>query len=113
MTIYTAGPMSGYPDFNYPAFRAAEQQLRVAGYAVLCPVDSEEHNDTGQPQTWGWYMRHLLRIILDAGGIAVPPGWESSREAQLEMRVATPLGLPVHPLEECTALAAAVSHGTV
>ena len=106
MKLYTAGPMSGYLDFNYPAFREAEEQLVSAGYDVLCPVDSEEHNDMGKPQTWDWYMRHALRMVLDADGLAVLPGWEASRGAQLEVQVATALGLLVLPTDEWTALAA-------
>ena len=75
MKLYIAGPMTGYPEFNYPAFRMAEAQLRARGYAPLCPVDSEEHNTTGKPQTWDWYMRHALRMVLAAEGLALIPGW--------------------------------------
>ena len=32
--IYIAGPMSGLPEFNHPAFHAAAAQLRGAGYIV-------------------------------------------------------------------------------
>ena len=106
MKLYTAGPMSGIPDFNYPAFRTAEQQLTMAGYNVLCPVDSEQHNDTGKPQTWDWYMRHALRMVLDAEGLAMLPGWENSRGAILEVHVARSLDLPVRTVDEWAALAA-------
>ena len=100
MRLYVAGPMSGLPDFNYPAFNAAERVLRVRGYAVLNPVKAEEHNDTGKPQTWDWYMRHALRMVLDSEGLALLPGWENSRGATLEVQVAKALGLPCKPLSE-------------
>ena len=97
--VYIAGPMTGYPQFNYPAFNAAAQSLRDAGYDTLNPVDSEQHNDTGTPQTWDWYMRHALRMVLDADGIACLPGWESSKGASLEVTVASALGVKVAPVE--------------
>lgn len=99
-TIYVAGPMTGLPDYNYPAFNAAAEQLRAAGYAVLNPVDSEKHNPTpGTPQGWDWYMRHALRMVLNVDGLAVLPGWESSKGALLEVDVARALALTVRPLD--------------
>lgn len=101
MILYVAGPMTGYPEFNYPAFLDAERQLREAGYGTLNPVDSEEFNPTpGQPQAWNWYMRHALRMVLDADGIALLPGWERSRGATLEKHVAEKLAMPVQTLDE-------------
>lgn len=98
-TIYVAGPMTGYPEFNYPAFRAAGEQLRAAGFQVLNPVDAEEHNPTpGTAQAWDWYMRHALRMVLEADGIALLPGWEASKGAALEVHVATALKLDVREL---------------
>lgn len=97
-TLYIAGPMTGLPDFNYPAFRAAQVELEASGFAVLNPVDSEQHNTTGMPQRWDWYMRHALRMVLEADGIALLDDWTSSRGAQLEYRVATDLGIPRRPL---------------
>ncbi|MCS8243350.1 DUF4406 domain-containing protein [Pseudomonas aeruginosa] len=32
--VYLAGPMTGLPDFNYPAFNAEEKRIRALGYIV-------------------------------------------------------------------------------
>jgi len=99
-TVYVAGPMTGLPEFNYPAFNAAAATLRGLGYQVLNPVDVEGRNPTpGQPQDWDWYMRHALRMVLDADAIALLPHWEASRGATLEVNVARALGM------ECARLA--------
>lgn len=90
--------MTGLPDFNYPAFRAAGEALEAAGFDVLNPIDAEVHNVTGKPQTWDWYMRHALRMVLDAEGLAVLPDAAMSQGARLEIQVAVALKLPVHPL---------------
>lgn len=99
MILYVAGPMTGIPEFNYPAFNAAADQLRDAGYAVLNPVDSEQHNPDSTPQPWDWYMRHALRMVTEADGIALLPGWQRSRGARLERLVGHHLHLPSHPVQ--------------
>ena len=100
MILYVAGPMTGYPEFNYPAFDAAEKYLTDLGYGVLNPVRAEDYNTTGKPQEWHWYMRHALRMVVSADGLALLPGWEKSRGALLEVYVAHNLALPVRPLRE-------------
>ena len=98
--VYIAGPMTGLPEFNYPAFRLAELDLIDAGHCVHNPVHIERHNPTpGTPQPWDWYVRHALRMVLDSGAVALLPGWENSRGATLEHQVATALGLDVRPLD--------------
>lgn len=99
-TLYIAGPMTGIPDYNYPAFNQAETELRAAGYDVLNPVASEEHNTTGTTQTWQWYMRHGLAMVMQADAVALLPGAHNSRGAALERHVAEALGLPVKALAE-------------
>lgn len=98
--VYIAGPMTGIEDFNYPAFRAAELALRQRGIDTLNPVNAELDNDTGSPQTWEWYMRKALRMMLLADGVCLLPGWEASRGARLEVRVANALKFDVRPYAE-------------
>lgn len=104
-TVYVAGPMTGLPDYNYPAFNQAAAELTDAGYDVLNPVTSEDDNTTGTTQTWQWYMRHALAMVIRADGVALLPGWETSRGATLEVHVVQSLDLPVTDVAGWTAKA--------
>jgi nucleoside 2-deoxyribosyltransferase len=106
MTIYIAGPMTGIPDFNYPAFREAETLLKDAGHTCLNPADSELENVSGAPMPWTWYMRRALAMVITSDGIALLPGWENSPGANLEVTVARALQLPVMALNAWLANAA-------
>lgn len=98
--IYIAGPMTGLPEFNYPAFREAERRLRALGHRVLNPVDNEALNPTpGVAQPWAWYMRHAIRMLVAADAVATLPGWHRSRGARLEVSLASHLGLNVATLD--------------
>ena len=37
-TVYIAGPMRGYPRFNFDAFDAAQSHLESLGYRVISPA---------------------------------------------------------------------------
>jgi hypothetical protein len=93
-TLYLSGPMTGYPGYNFPAFREAAGKLRAHGYAVL---DPSEHGDTGR--TWAEYLRLDIADVLRADGLAVLPDWQCSRGSALEVHVAHALALPVMPVE--------------
>lgn len=108
MILYIAGPMTGRPDMNYPAFRTAGAELRAVGYEVLNPADVDamhkrELGDVdgcnvcfnGVSHTWEWYMRRTLTMVLNADGIAVLQGWAGSRGAMMEVRLSEQLGMPM------------------
>ena len=89
--IYIAGPMTGLPDFNYPAFHAEAQRLRNAGWHVENPAE----NPPPPCGSWAGYMRLALAQLVTCDSIAMLPGWTASRGAKLEHQVALQLGLAV------------------
>lgn len=94
MLIYVAGPMTGLPDFNYPAFRAAAAQLRTFGFEVEDP--STNSNPT--PDDYHGWLRAGLAQLIRCDGVALLEGWEASGGARLEVNVGATLGLRVAPL---------------
>lgn len=81
--------MTGYPDFNRPAFYAAAAYLRMQGYEVASPAELE--GDDRDP--WETWMRKALTLMLTCDAVAFLPGWRTSRDAWLEHHVATALGM--------------------
>lgn len=97
MLVFLAGPMANVPEFNFPAFHAAAEQLRAAGYDVL---DPSRHGAATSREEWAACMRLGLRDVLDADGVAVLPRWSKAPGANLEVQVAQTLGMPVRSVEE-------------
>ena len=97
--LYLSGPMTGLPEFNFPAFRAEAERLRALGYAVTNPA--EINTDTTTP--WQECLRQDLREMLDCDAIALMPGWEQSRGANLELHVAHRVGMQILFTKEITA----------
>lgn len=93
--VYIAGPMTGLPDFNRPAFHHAAEHLEAAGYTVLNPARAEGREAC---TTWQDYMRASVRDIANADGVALLPDWNKSRGAQIEHALAAGLGLDVRRL---------------
>lgn len=93
MILYIAGPMTAYPEWNYPAFGSAAAKLRAAGYTVTNPAESGE--DTSLP--WEYHLKIALRSLLDCDGVATLSHWEDSKGARLEVQVAHQLGMPIRP----------------
>lgn len=98
MRVYIAGPMTGRPEFNYPAFARAEKLLRDCGHDPINPTCGESAPTDQTAKPWEWYMRRSLQQVLDAEGIALLPAWEASRGAILERNVGLSLGLPVEDI---------------
>jgi hypothetical protein len=113
-TIYLAGPMTGIPHFNYPAFNAAAASLRAAGHTVFNPAEHDMEmfgkdisNASGCAETaaveHGFDRRAALKADLawicdNADTIALLPGWKRSTGALAERALANALGLNVMEL---------------
>lgn len=101
-TIYLAGPMRGYPLFNFPAFDTARNALRAAGFAVICPaeMDRERGFDPATDDASAEFMaataRRDLAAISRVDAIIVLPGFTGSRGVRAELAAARWIGMPVH-----------------
>lgn len=95
MKLYLAGPMSGYPDHNFPAFNAEAARLRALGYEVVNPAELNLDVDHSQAQAvvWRACMRKDIHKLIECDGIAMMEGWQFSRGASLEYQIAAGLEL--------------------
>ncbi len=102
MKWYLAGPMSGIPQFNIPAFDEAAERLRSFGYDITSPaeLDSNEvreaamasktgkSEDVTRIETWGSMLARDVKLIADEmDGIILLPKWDLSKGARLEAYV--------------------------
>lgn len=103
MKIYIAGPMSGYKEFNFPAFFAAEEKFKAKGWEVFNPANKSNekavvaHSSFGEGDdvkliASGWSFRDAFKWdtdkVIDADAIYMLKGWEASPGARGEHGVA-------------------------
>lgn len=109
--LYIAGPMTGIPAFNYPAFDAAALALREAGYFIVSPSEigdpalreaalrspdgnaKDYERQTGM--TYTDFLVRNTRVVADqVRGLVLLPGWDRSIGTKTELWVAGLFGLP-------------------
>lgn len=88
--IYISGPMTGIPQLNFPAFYAAEERLKAAGWEVVNPA---RINTPGTP--YDACMIIDLKALLSCAAIYVMEGWCNSDGATVELSVAIVCGMDV------------------
>ncbi|HET9691814.1 MAG TPA: DUF4406 domain-containing protein [Acidimicrobiales bacterium] len=109
MKLYLAGPMRGYPRYNFDAFEDAAGTLRSLGYEVLSPaehdlamgLDPDRPLDDQPAMPGGQFsltdaLRWDINAILHVDAVAVLPGWEASSGVAIELTVARAVGVPVY-----------------
>ncbi|WP_278939834.1 DUF4406 domain-containing protein [Pseudomonas helleri] len=89
MRLYIAGPMTGLPEFNFPAFNAMAEKMRGAGWHVENPAE-HGHVDGAE---WADYLRYDIGRLATCEAIMLLPGWSKSRGARLEVSIAKELGM--------------------
>ena len=107
---YIAGPMHGYPAWNFPAFDAAEEALAGAGWDVISPARMDREEDGFDERTSGnlkpidHYIERDVRLLMSLEPsrdvIVMLPGWERSKGATAERARALWRGLRIVTLEE-------------
>lgn len=102
LRLYVSGPMTGLPEFNFPAFHEAARHLRAVGYEVINPAEHDE--EPGLP--WEHYLRKDIKLLMDCDAVATLPEWRKSRGATLEIHIATKLSMRVRPVWSWTLIGA-------
>ena len=90
--IYIAGPMTGIEDYNFPAFHAAAEELRAAGFTVHNPAD---HGLVPGAQRDD-YLRYDFRELLLCEHIYFLPNWQHSLGAREEYNLAVRFKIRMH-----------------
>lgn len=91
MLYYLAGPMTGYPEYNWPAFEYASDMLRSDSWDIISPHEND-HEETletrGSTLPYAGYLADDFKLLLDCGGIILLQGWTASRGAMAEFQYA-------------------------
>lgn len=89
MKVYIAGPMTGLPHFNRPAFQQAAINLSFEKHVPLNPAILPDG------LTEANYMAIGLTMLQSAEAIYLLTGWQFSAGARAEHALALKLGLEV------------------
>lgn len=89
MKVYIAGPMTGLPHFNRPAFQQAALNLSFEKHVPLNPAILPDG------LTEADYMAVGITMLQRADAIYLLTGWQFSTGARAEHALAVKLGLEV------------------
>lgn len=111
--VYVAGPMTGVPLYNWPAFEAAARRLRDRGHDVVTPTEIDEAEGWVVVDRWGGpsdyrdkilavrtteqfdydkVLKRDLEAVESCDAIYLLKGWEDSPGALTEL---------CHALDNC------------
>lgn len=91
MKIYLAGPMSGLPDHNHPAFMDAAATLRGGGNFVFNPAEANPIDDSyraAMAVDLAWISSYAEMVVL-------LPGFQKSKGCRIEVDLALALEIPI------------------
>lgn len=92
MKCYLAGPISDTAHRNEKSFEVAKEIVEDYGYEAVSPLDFDKEINLSE-HTWSDLLRRDLKLLADCDIIALLPGWEESKGAQLEYQTAVGLDL--------------------
>lgn len=91
ITWYLSGPMSGYPEHNYPYFKQVSFLLRSAGIEIRAPHENawpEHHEQMSPKELWQYMMDRCYEQMEECGGIILLRGWPQSSGSRAELEIA-------------------------
>lgn len=111
MKLYLAGPMTGIPQFNFPAFALWATALRSRGYMVVSPHEEDPEDvqqaawasPDGDPSKLPSHDTSLVTALRNVeaigqcDGLALLSDWHKSGGTIHEIATATRFRLPVAP----------------
>ena len=92
--VYISGPMTGIENYNYPLFHAVEEYLKQLGHMVINPA----RHPIGLE--WSHYMGYARLDVKACDVVIMLPGYEASKGAVEEFKLATELGKQVFVASE-------------
>lgn len=96
--------MTGYPDYNFPAFDEAKDRLMEAGYEVVSPADLDREmgfdpmSDSPEKPDLKEVFKNDITHLIECDGVAFLPGFSDSEGATTEIKIAEWLNLPCHSI---------------
>jgi len=102
--IYIAGPMTGYKEYNFPAFDAAKEHLidnPLYELEVISPADitrelSREMGITDYSLIpMKKYLYEDINALFECDAIYMLKGWENSKGARAEHALAVALDIEI------------------
>lgn len=100
---YLAGPMTGYENYNYPAFDKTQGQLTNAGVLVSSPHTIPWPQDVSvmDPEDlWRSMMKKAFYMLLACDGLILMRGWIASKGASAEYSLAASLKMPIYFIDD-------------
>lgn len=100
---YIAGPMRGYPRWNFDAFDRAAEEFRNNGWIAVSPADIDRalgfDPDGPDDQVSDEFLKKAIlrdiEVVLDCDAIVLLPGWEESSGVAIELAAAKMMRLEV------------------
>lgn len=101
--IYVSGPMTGYKNFNFPAFDEAALNLMNKGWRPVNPAnidrafgfDGKEECKVTK-QMLGEFLSRDIIAISKCDAIFLMKGWQDSKGANIELDFAKLIGIEVY-----------------
>lgn len=89
--IYIAGKITGIEDLAAERFDCVENILISEGYEVVNPMKLPHNHD----KSWESYMKECITELVKCDGIYLMKGFELSKGARVEAKLASDLSIDV------------------
>jgi len=93
LKVYISGPISGATAYRQ-SFKKAVEYLKHLGYDVVDPSIIDPPTKETIFESWDYYMREAIKLMMDCDRIYMLEGWEDSEGARLEQMIAIRLDMP-------------------